>query len=83
MIALHDRIASEMNDMINNGVAVPNWMTYGKTYLCQKDHSKCNAVNSYRPILCLPVIWELLTGVIAGQMYAFLDEYNKLSQEQK
>ena len=83
LTALHDRIASQMNDMINNGVAVPNWMTYGKTYLCQKDQSKGNAVDNYRPISCLPVMWKLLTGVLAGQMYAFLDERNKLPQEQK
>ena len=83
LTALHDRIASQMNDMINNGVAVPNWMTYGKTYLCQKDQSKGNAVDNYRPISCLPVMWKLLTGVLAGQMYAFLDEHNKLPQEQK
>ena len=81
LTTLHDRIASQMNDMINNGVAVPNWMTYGKTYLCQKDQSKGNAVDNYRPISCLPVMWKLLTGVLAGQMYAFLDEYNKLPQE--
>ena len=83
LTALHDRIASQMNDMINNGVAVPNWMTYGKTYLCQKDQSKGNAVDNYRPISCLPVMWKLLTGVLAGQMYAFLDEHNILPQEQK
>ena len=66
LTALHDRIASQMNDMINNGVAVPKWMTYGKTYLCQKDQSKGNAVDNYRPISCLPVMWKLLTGVLAG-----------------
>ena len=31
----------------------------------------------------VPVMWKLLTGVLAGQMYAFLDEHNKLPQEQK
>ena len=81
--ALHDRTASQMNAMINNGVAVPNWKTYGKTCLCQKDQSKGNAVDNYRPISSLPVMWKLLTGVLAGQMYAFLDEHNKLPQEQK
>ena len=69
--------------MINNRVAVPNWMTYGKTYLCQKDQSKGNAVDNYRPISCLTVIWKLLTRVIIEEMYAFLEEHNKLPQDQK
>ena len=52
LTSLHDRIASQMKDMINNGVAVPNWMTYGQTYLCQKNQSKGNAADIYRPISC-------------------------------
>ena len=38
--ALHERIADQLNDMINNGVEIPKWMTTGKTVLCQKDPSK-------------------------------------------
>ena len=64
LTSLHDRIASQMKDMINNGVAVPNWMTYGKTYLCEEGQSKVNAADIHRPISCLPVMWKLLVKVI-------------------
>ena len=56
LTSLHDRIASQMDDMINNRIPVPSWMTRGRTVLCQKDHSKGNAVDNYRPISCLPLM---------------------------
>ena len=56
LTSLHDRIASQMDDMINNRIPVPSWMTSGRTVLCQKDHSKRNAVENYRPISCLPLM---------------------------
>ena len=53
--ALHERIATQMDDMINNRMDIPKWMTTGKMILCQKDPGKGNAVDNYRPISCLPV----------------------------
>ena len=38
--ALHERIATQMDDVINNGMDIPKWMTTGKTILCQKDPGK-------------------------------------------
>ena len=38
--ALHERIATKINDMINNGMDIPKWMITGKTMLCQKDPGK-------------------------------------------
>ena len=52
---------------------VPSWLTRGKTSLLQKDKSKGNIAINYRPIACLPVMWKLLAGVIADQIYAHLD----------
>ena len=42
--ALHERIATQMDDMINNGMDIQKWMTTGKTILCQKKsrQMKCN-----------------------------------------
>ena len=40
------------------------WLTRGRTSLLQKDKSKGNVASNYRPITCLPLMWELLTGVI-------------------
>ena len=55
----------------------------GRTSLLQKDKSKGNIASNYRPITCLPLIWKLLTGVIADQIYAHLDQEKLLPEEQK
>ena len=72
-----------MDGMINNGIDIPKWMTTGKTILCQKDPGKGNAVNNYRPISCLPLMWKLMTGIIANSVYEYLEMYNLLPVEQK
>ena len=69
--------------MINNKVQIPEWMTSGRTVLCQKDPKKGNAVDNYRPIACLPLMWKLITGIISETMYKFLDENEILPLEQK
>ena len=48
---------------------MPSCLTRGRTSLLQKDKNKGN----YRPLPCLPLMWKLLTGVIADQIYAYLD----------
>ena len=62
---------------------MPCWLTRGRASLSQKDKSKGNAASNYRPITCLPLMWKLLTGVIAGQIYAHLDQEKLLPEEQK
>ena len=57
-------------------------MKSGKTVLCQKDLEKGNAVDNYRLISCLPVMWKLMIGVIADNIYTYM-ESNKLPEEQK
>ena len=49
----------------------------------QKDKSKGNIASNYRPITCLPLVWKLLTGVVADQIYAHLDQQKSLLEEQK
>ena len=61
---------------------MPSCLTTGRTSLLQKDKSKGNVASNYRPITCLPLKWKLLTGVIADQIYAYLDQ-EKLPEEQK
>ena len=58
-------------------------MTTGKNVLCQKDPRKGNAVDNYRPISCLPMMWKLMTGIISDSVYKFLDENEVLPEEQK
>ena len=57
------------------------WMTKGRAILTQKDKEKGKAASIYRPITCLP--WKLLTGVIAEEVYRFLDTNLLLPQEKK
>ena len=40
-----------------------SWLTKGRTALLQKDKSKGNISSNYRAIMCLPLMWKLLSGV--------------------
>ena len=51
-------------------------MTHGPTVVCQKDPGKGNAPENYRPIICLTLMWKLLTGVKAEEMYIILNKRN-------
>ena len=62
---------------------MPSWLTTGRTSLLQKVKSKGNVAINYRPITCLPLIRKLLTGVVADQIYAHLDQEKLLPEEKK
>ena len=47
------------------------------------DPRKGNAVENYCPIKCLPLMWKLLTGVIAEEMDDYLEQEKFLPEEQK
>ena len=83
LTALHEQIAKEMDNIISNREDIPKWVTLAKMVLCQKDPSKGNAGDNYRPISCLLLMWKLMTRTIAGSVYNFLDVNNKLPVEQK
>ena len=59
------------------------WVTKGRAILIQKDKEKGKAASIYRPITCLPLVWKLLAGVIAEEVYRFLDANLLLPQEKK
>ena len=46
LIALHERIAKQMDNIISNREDIPKWTTLGKMVFCQKDPSKGNAVDN-------------------------------------
>ena len=69
LTALYEHIATQI-DIISNREDIPKWITLDKTVICQKDPSKGNAVDNYRPILGL-----------AESIYNFLDVNDKLSVE--
>ena len=81
--SLHDRIVGHMNDMINSTKNIPDWLTKGRTVVCQKDSQTGNAVDNFRPISCLPLMWNLMTGIISDVLYEFIVESDYLPLEQK
>ena len=62
MTSCHQRIATQLNEMLNGEKDLPEWLTRGKTVLCVKDPSKGDAVDNFRPISCLPMMWKLMTA---------------------
>ena len=83
MTNLHKRTAFQLNKILNGNQQFPDWLTYERTVLCQKDRTKGNAVDNYRPISCLPLMWELLTGIIYEHLHSFLEKEKVLLEEQK
>ena len=79
---MHERVRLQLKDCLDSGF-VPSWLTRGRTSLLQRDKSKGNVPSNYRHITCLPLMWKLLTGVIADQIYAQLDQEKLLTEEQK
>ena len=61
-----------MDKIIRNKEDIAKCMTLGKTVLCQKDLSKGNALDNYRPIQHLSLMWKLRTGTTAKVFTIFL-----------
>ena len=72
----------QLKECLDSGF-VPSCLNRGRTSLLQKDKSKGNVTSNYRPITCLPLMWKLLTGVIADQICAHLDQEKLLPEEKK
>ena len=64
-VSLHSKLAEHLNLCLETG-ETPAWMTKGRTVLIQKDRSKGTVASNYRPITCLPLVWKLLTGIVAN-----------------
>ena len=80
--SLHERVRLQLKECLDSGF-VPSCLTRGRTSLLQKDKSRGNLASNYRPITCLPLMWKLLAGVTADQIYAHLDQEKLLPEEQK
>ena len=72
-----------MNDMISNEMGISKRMATRKTILCQKDPGKGNAVDNYQPILCIPVMWTIITGIIANSVCVYQEMYNSHRVERR
>ena len=72
----------KLKECLDSGF-VPSWFIRGRNSLLEKDKRKGNVASNYRPITCLPLMWKLLTGEIADQIHAYLDQEKLLQEEQK
>ena len=79
---LHQSIVASLQECLENG-DVPPWMVKGRTVLIQKDAAKGVVASNYRPITCLPLMWKLLTGILADKMYDHLQANQLFPDEQK
>ena len=80
---MHERIVTQLNEILEGTKERPPWMTYGRTVLCRKDPVKGNSVENFRPITCLPLMRKLVTGIILEDTYCFTENENLLPEEQK
>ena len=69
--SLHEQTAFQLNKILNGNEQFIEWLIYGKTFLCQKDQTKGNAVGNYCPISVLSLMWKLLLGSISEYLQSF------------
>ena len=80
---LHEEIAGQTSKILMGDNSLLAWMTHDRIVLCQNDARKGNTVENYCPNTCLPLMWKLLTGVIAEEIYDYLEQEKFLPEEQK
>ena len=79
---MYERIAAQLNKILEGTKEISSWMTYGRTELCQKDSVKRNSLENFRLTTYLPLLWKLLTGTISHYMCYFMENKNLLAEEQ-
>ena len=82
LTSLHTRIAKQLNHVLQKGI-IENWMTTRKTTLLMKNKEKGTIPSNYRPIICLPITFKLMTAIIAESMLNHLENNGLISDEQK
>ena len=79
---LHGRVVLQLNEVLESD-SVPQWMARGRTILCPKDPTTANAVENFRPITCLSLMWKLFSGVLSEKIYDHLEAEQLFPEEQK
>ncbi len=80
--AVSKRLVQQRDDCLQQN-SIPEWMTKGRTVLIIKDKELGTLVTNFRPITCLPLLWKLLTGIIAEETYQHRELKDLLPEEQK
>ena len=70
-----------LQDCLDSGLIL-NWLIKGQRVPIQKNKAKGNIASNYRPIVCLPLVWKLLTGMLADENLDHLEK-NMLSKEEQ
>ena len=73
LILLHPCIGAHHNHIFDGERPLPDLMTFGKLVLCQKDPPKGSAIDNFRPISRLPLMWKLLTEILAEKICSYLE----------
>ena len=79
---LHNSIALQLDRCLQEN-NLPKWMVTGKTLLCIEEIQKGKLVSNFRPITCLPLIWKLLTGILAEELYEHLEKNKFITMRTK
>ena len=78
--ALHERLADQMDHLLQNG-KIGDWLATGRTTLLMKDQQRGATTSNYRPITCLPTTYELMTRIIACEMQDYLENHGLFPEE--
>ena len=70
---LHNSIALQLHRCLQEN-NLPKWMVTGNTLPCIKEIQKGNLLSNFRQITHLPLIWNLLTGILAEELYEHLEK---------
>lgn len=81
LISIHHDLANAYTNVIENLGEILTWLTQGITYLLPKSEDTKDLKN-YRPIICPPKMYKILTPVITERTYSFLHEHHLLPIEQ-
>lgn len=58
-------------------------MNFGLTVLYIKNHEKSNSAENYQPIMCLSLMWKLLTVMITDKMHNYAKKEQLIFDGQK
>ena len=75
LYALHEELAKGYNEVMQNPHSCPAWLTEGVTYLRPKSEDTKHPQN-YRPTTCLPIMYKILTSIIADRTYQRTNKTN-------
>jgi len=79
LTSLHERLAQQLQNILDDPNCMPSWLTTGRTVLIQKDQMQGNKPSNYRPITYRSTTWKLLSGFLADQIAQHLNHNDILA----